>query len=130
MFFLHNVLVSISWPHLQVGFKQYWKLFLNLWSAKWLKPSLTLVSSFKPSKFWVEQILFGSGLINFSIRFLNISHEQELQILMSRLFHSVITAGKKGFLKTLAFTLKKGIWLLRALREAYGLLFSGIKFKR
>ena len=28
--------------------------------------------------------------------------------------------------KKSVFALKKGIWLLRALREAYGLLFSGI----
>ena len=139
MFFLHNgnwqwrrkwLVVSISWPQLQIGFKQSWKICLNLWSAKWLKPSLILVSSFKPSKFWVEEILFGSGLINFSIRFLNIWHEEELQILISRLFHSVITAGKKHFFKKLVFTLKKGIWLLRAPREAYGLFFSCIKLKR
>ena len=65
---------------------------LNLWSAKWLKPSLILVSSSKPSKFWVEEILFGLGLINFSIRFLNTWHEEELRILISMLFHSVITS--------------------------------------
>ena len=32
--------------------------------------------------------------------------------------------------KKSVFALKKGIWLLRALREAYGLLFSGINLKR
>ena len=37
----------------------------------------SFMSSFKSSKFWVEEILFGSGLINFSIRFLNIWHEEE-----------------------------------------------------
>ena len=63
------------------------------------------------------------------MRFLNIWHEEELRILMPRLFHSAITGGKKGFFKKLVFTLKKGIWLLRALCEAYGLLFSGIKLK-
>ena len=57
-------------------------------------------------------------------------HEEELWILISRLFHSVITAGKKEFLKKLVFTLKKGILLLRALHKAYGFLFSGINFKR
>ena len=36
-------------------------------------------------------------------------HEEELRILMSRLYHSVITAGKKKFLKKLVFELKKGI---------------------
>ena len=57
-------------------------------------------------------------------------HEEELWILISRLFHSVITAEKKEFLKKLIFTLKKGILLLRALHKAYGFLFSGINFKR
>ena len=72
--------------------------------------SLILVSSFKASKFCVEEILFGSGRINFSIRFLNIPHEDELRILMSRILYSVITARKKYFLKKkLVFTLKKGI---------------------
>ena len=37
----------------------------------------------------------------------------------SRLFHLVITAGKKEVLKKLVFTLKKETLLLRALREAY-----------
>ena len=49
---------------------------------------------------------------------------------MSGLFHLAITAGKKKFFKKLIFTLKKEICLLRALREEYGLLFSGIKLKR
>ena len=116
------LVVSISWPQLQIRFNQSWKLYLNLWSAKWLKPSLILVSSFKPLKFWVEEILFGSGLINLNIRFLNISHGDELWMLISILFHSVITPGIKEFIKKLVFTLKKRIWLLWALREAYGLL--------
>ena len=38
---------------------------------------------------------------------------------------------EKGiFLKKLLFTLKEGIRLLRAPREAYGLLFSDINLKR
>ena len=38
----------------------------------------------------------------------------------------IITAGEKGiFFKKIVFTVKKGIWLLRALREAYGLLWKG-----
>ena len=47
-----------------------------------------------------------------------------------KVLHLVITAGKKEFLKPIAFTLKKGIRLLRELREAYGLLFSDINLKR
>ena len=92
------LVVLISWSQLHIGFKQSWKFCLNVWSGKWIKLSLILVSSFEPSKFWVQEILFGSGLINVSIRFLSIWHEDELRILISRLFHSVITAaGKKQF---------------------------------
>ena len=47
-----------------------------------------------------------------------------------KVLHLIITAGKKEFLKPIAFTLKKGIRLLRELREAYGLLFSDINLKR
>ena len=44
------LVVSISWPQLKIGFKQSWKLCLNLWSAKWFKPSLILASGFKNFK--------------------------------------------------------------------------------
>ena len=124
------LVVSIFFPQLQIGFKQSWKLCLNLWSAKWLKPSLILVSNFKPWKFWVEEILFGMGLINFRTRLLIIWHGDELQILISMLFHLVVTAGRKEFFKKLVFTLKKGIWPLITLWEAYGLLLSSINLKR
>ena len=99
-------------------------------TKKWLKPSLILVSSFNSSKFWVEEIPSGSGLINFSVKFLITWHEDELRILISRLFHSVVTAGKKEFFKILVFKLKKETCRLRALREGYGLLCSGINLKR
>ena len=46
-----------------------------------------------------------------------------MRILISRLFHSIITAGKKEFFKKLVFTLKKGIRLLRALVEHMGYCF-------
>ena len=62
------LVVSISWPQLQIEFKQSGKFCLNLWSAKWLKPSLILVS-FKLSKFWVEEMLLESSLMNFSMKF-------------------------------------------------------------
>ena len=85
------------------------------------------MGSFKPRKFGVEQILFGLGLINFSIRLLNMWHDDELRVLMSRLMSS--TDGGKEFLKKIVFALKKGIWL-RALCEAYELLFSDINLGR
>ena len=116
MFFLHNgnmrqwrkwFFVSIVWPQ-QIGFKQSWKC-LNLWSATWLKPSLIPVSSFKPSKFWVEEIIFCSGLINFNIRLLNIWHKAKLRILISRLFHSAHNCWEKGFFWKISFYIEKRI---------------------
>ena len=85
------------------------------------------MGSFKPRKFGVEQLLFGLGLINFSIRLLNMWHDDELRVLMSRLMSS--TDGGKEFLKKIVFALKKGIWL-RAFCEAYELFFSDINLGR
>ena len=47
--------------------------------------------------------------MNINIKCLNTWYEDELQILMSRLFHSVITAGKKEFLEKLVLTLNERI---------------------
>ena len=60
----------ISKPQLQYGFKQSWKLCLNLCSRKWLIPTRNSVISLMP--LWLSQLktLFGEGLINFSIIFL------------------------------------------------------------
>ena len=84
---------------------QSWKLRLDLLSAKWLKPSLLLVSSFNPSKFWAEEILLGSGIINFFISFLNIWHKDELQIKVFIFGYNC--SEKRIFLKKIVFTLKK-----------------------
>ena len=60
-------------------FEDSWKLSKFVFSAKWLKPIRIFVSSFNHSKFWVEEILFGSVLINFSITFLNMSYEMNFE---------------------------------------------------
>ena len=102
--------ISVSWPQLQTGFMQYWKLHLNLWSAKWLNPILILVRNFKPSLLSTLKHLIGFRSNKFSNYSLTLQ-EAELRILTSSLFHSIITAGKKEFLKKFVFVLKKGIWL-------------------
>ena len=43
---------SISKPQLQNGFKESWKLCLNLCSCKWLKPSRSLVINLIPLGLW------------------------------------------------------------------------------
>ena len=61
---------SISKPQLQNGFKESWKLCLNLCSRKWLKPSRSLVINLIPLGLWQLKRLLADGLISFRILFL------------------------------------------------------------
>ena len=90
---------SISKPQLQNGFKESWKLCLNLCSRKWLKPSRSLVINLIPLGLWQLKRLLADGLINFRILFLKILKLLEFLMLWSSLFHSIIVDGKKQFLK-------------------------------
>ena len=60
---------SISKPQLQNGFKESWKLCLNLCSRKWLKPSRSLVINLIPLGLWQLKRLLADSLINFRILF-------------------------------------------------------------
>ena len=58
------------------------------------------------------------GLINFIVTLLKTLQDVKLRILTSILFHSIMTAGKKEFLKKFVFVLKKAtgvFWTLLAL---------------
>ena len=100
---------SISKPQLQNGFKESWKLCLNLCSRKWLKPSRSLVINLIPLGLWQLKRLLADGLINFRILFLKILKLLEFLMLWSSLFHSIIVDGKKQFFKKVCLVLKKGI---------------------
>ena len=101
---------SISKPLLHIGFKQSWKLCLNLCSRKWLIPTRSRVIGLIP--LWLLQLktLLGEGLINFKILFLKSIKLFEFRRVGSRLFHSMIVEGKKEFLKKLCLVLKQGIF--------------------
>ena len=77
---------SISKPQLQNGFKESWKLCLNLCSRKWLKPSRSLVINLIPLGLWQLKRLLADGLINFRILFLKILKLLEFLMLWSSLF--------------------------------------------
>ena len=81
-----------------------WKLFLNLCSWRWLSLSHNLIKYLIPFMLWGFWI---SG---------------------SSLFHSMMTDGKKVFLKKLCLTLKWGISF--AFLVEYGLFNLGIILKR
>ena len=78
------VVISTSVLHLQIGYNESWKLCLNLWSWRWLKPNPNLVSNFTPLGLWQLNMLFGDGRMNFNIFFLKIEKLSEFLILLSR----------------------------------------------
>ena len=63
---------STSIPHEQRGFKQSWKLCLNLCSRKWLRPRRNLVTYLIPCGLWQSKTLLGAGLINCKIPILKL----------------------------------------------------------
>ena len=106
---------SVSKPQLQNGFKESWKLCLNLRSRKWLKSSRSLVINSIPFGLWQLKRLLADGLINFKILFLKILKLLEFLMLWSSLFHSIIADGKKAFFKKVCLVLRKGILFLKGL---------------
>ena len=52
-----GVVVSISWPQVNIGDTHSWKLCLDLWSAKCLSPSRNLLSNFNPNCPWSGHIV-------------------------------------------------------------------------
>ena len=98
----------MSLPQQQVGFKQSRKLCLNLWSLRWLKPSLSLVISFIPTELWQLKVLLGVGHMNCKMLLLKRVRLSERLILLSRLFHSITVDGKNKLLKNLCLILNLG----------------------
>ena len=121
------VVDSIRWQQLHKGFKNSWKLCLNLCSLKWLKPRRSRVISLIPLGLWQLYTELAVGLIKWRIFFLNVRKLSELQRLGSNLFHSEIVDGKKEF-STKCFYLKLG--RLCTFLVVYGACLTGTKWKR
>ena len=66
------VVASIPWPQSHKGFKDSWKLCLNLCSLKLLKPRRSRVISLIPLALWQLYTELAVGLINWRIFFLNV----------------------------------------------------------
>ena len=66
------VVDSTSAPHLHNGFSESWKLYLNLYSRRWLRPRRSLVRNLIPCGLWHSNTLLGEGLINFRLVFLKV----------------------------------------------------------
>ena len=83
---------------------------MNLWSQRWLNPRRNLVMCLIPLLLKQLYVLLGESLINCSIPFSKVLWLFELRTDISRLFHSIITDGKKEFLKKLC--LKWNCWMI------------------
>ena len=68
---------------------------LNLF--KWLNQRRILVMCFIPLLLKQSYVLLGKGLVNCRNLFLKLLRLSELRIDISRLFHPIITDGKKSF---------------------------------
>ena len=95
--------VSISLPQLQLGLSESWKPCLNLYSRRWLKPSLKLISNLTPLELWQLKTLIPDWRINFKRVFLKTFKLSELRIFKSYLFHSMTAKREKGISKKVMF---------------------------
>ena len=73
------------------------KLCLNLWSQRWLRPSVSLVSNSTPLGLWHLKTLLLKGRINFKSFYLKIFRFFEFHIFWFSLFHTITAEGKKNF---------------------------------
>ena len=85
--------------HEQSGLMQSLKLWLNLWSLRWLKPNRRGVNNFNPVGLWIPYVSLHLGLIKFDIFFLNIKYDSNGFMILSKLFHLYTVYGKNEFLK-------------------------------
>ena len=101
---------------------------MNLYSLRWLKPSVSLVISLTPLGLRISKTEFGEGRIKLSIFSLKTEILLEFLRLRSQLFHSIIVDGEKEFLKRLCFVLIRGILL--SVLVAYDVHLTGMRWKR
>ena len=93
--------------HYQSGLIQSLKLWLNLWSLRWLKPNRRRVNNFNPVGLWIPYVSLHLGLIKFNSLFLTIKYNSD-DFILSILFHSFTVYGKNEFLKSSVVILKFG----------------------
>ena len=93
--------------HYQSGLIQSLKLWLNLWSLRWLKPNRRRVNNFNPVGLWIPYVSLHLGHIKFNILFLTIKYNSD-DFILPILFHSFTVYGKNEFLKSSVVILKFG----------------------
>ena len=103
-----------------------WKLCLNVWSQRWLKPSLNLVSYCIPFGLSQRKTL-KDIFASFKMLLLKLVRLLQLRMFKPSFLHSVTIEGKIEFLKQLCFTLKWGrlslFLVIEALLEVFNTIF-------
>ena len=102
------------------------KLYLDLCSRVWLRPSRHLVNSFSSWGLWGLETWFGNGLRKSYKRFLNILILSEFRVIVSNQFHSLMVNFKKVFRKTLYLKFNNGIFL-ELLRVEWAIHWSQLR---
>ena len=72
------------------GFKKSWKLWSDLCWLRWLRPSLNVVSNFKPTGLCTLYIGLGMGLPVFVRAFQKVKRVLDCRIFKSNLFHEYL----------------------------------------
>ena len=88
--------------HKQSRLMQSLKLWLHLWSLRWLKPNRRRINNFNPVGLWIPYVSLHLGLIKFNIFFLTIKYDSDDFMILSKLFHSFTLYGKNEFLTSLS----------------------------
>ena len=94
--------------HEQSRLMQSLKLWLNLWSLRWLTPNRRRVNNSNPFELWIPYVSLHLGIIKFNILFLIIKFDSDDFMILPKLFHSFTVYGKNEFLKSSVLTLTFG----------------------
>ena len=89
------ILFSALKLHEERGLLNSLKLWLNLWSLRWLKTSCRRVNNFNQVGLWILYVSLHFGLIKVRILFLNIKYDSDDIMILSKFFHSFTVYRKK-----------------------------------
>ena len=98
-FFIQRLVDLVVLPESQIEFSESWKLWQNICSCKWLKPTLSLIRWVEPKEFGKLKLLLGRDLLNSKNHFLKSLSEEEERLFESNLFHYIIMINKKSVFK-------------------------------
>ena len=98
-FFIQRLVDLVVLPESQIEFSESWKLWQNICSCKWLKPTLSLIRWVEPKELGKLKLLLGRDLLNSKNHSFKSLSEEEERLFESNLFHYIIMINKKSVFK-------------------------------